>query len=168
MSSFRLKFICHSLAWSFWIPGGGSLGFMEANTRLFSKLTKRKLKQIDLNMMMCFFLRFSNPIILGSMETDGNDLGRMDARDANRLKLFFHTFTTCCSTSGKEGAGPQRTHKWTFWISSTITYRNGTWSCKQRYFHKCWRSENNPLTVGLLTGRKTGVSFRVALASTME
>merc|ERR1712242_330114 len=62
-----------------------------------------------------------------------------------RLMLGFQCFTIILSSSASDGCGPHRTHTCMSWHSSNTTRRNGT--------------------VGLLTGRNTGVSDKEHLAS---
>ena len=76
------------------------------------------------------------------MACAGNPLGWRDWREATRLKVVFQLRSSSVSISTSEGDGPHSTHTVTptpaTADSSLDTSRNGT--------------------VGLFTGRKTGVS----------
>ena len=83
------------------------------------------------------------------MACAGNPLGWRDCSDATRLKVVFQLRSSSVSISTSEGEGPHSTHTVTpappdeaeaVESSSLETSRNGT--------------------VGLFTGRKTGVSCR--------
>ena len=82
------------------------------------------------------------------MACAGNPLGWRDWREATRLKVVFQLRSSSVSISTREGEGPHSTHTVTpappneaaVESSSLETSRNGT--------------------VGLFTGRKTGVSCK--------
>ena len=116
---------------------------------------------------------FSYPSMLGSMVMAGNPRGCTELSEDRRLCVDLQCLWTCTWISGSDGDGPQRTQRVTPPISSHVTRRKGTCH-KSKEGDAVKASENivSPLlhsrfTVGLFIGRKTGVSLRVAKASTV-